>query len=146
MALIDGSPRMADAATVSASDLLMLDREEFTRAVEMSPKIAFAVMASLAERLRSMGDHLEARQGQDVLGRVAGALEELARSQGVAQASGAIRIEARVTHQELADQVGATRESVSRALAQLRQARALKMDARTFIVTSLVKLSQMRER
>ena len=92
-----------------------------------------------------MGDHLEARQGQDVLGRVAGALEELARSQGVAQASGAIRIEARVTHQELADQVGATPERQPRPC-PLRQARALKMDARTLIVTSLVKLSQMRER
>ncbi|MDQ2686450.1 MAG: Crp/Fnr family transcriptional regulator [Armatimonadota bacterium] len=132
LALIDGRPRMADAVTVTACDLLMLDREEFVHCIETSPPIALAVMASLAERLREAADGLEERRSLDVLGRLAQTLLALAEGQGTPpEPSGALRLELALSRQELADRVGTTRESVSRALGRLGQLGAVRVEGRS---------------
>lgn len=142
LSLIDGKPRMADAMTAEASDLLMLDRSAFIRCVEQSPQIALSIMAELADRLRQAGDQLESHKGLDVLGRLSEAILELAKSHGTAAPSGGTRIGVRVTQQEIADQIGATRESVNRALTSLKRVGAIRFEGRTMIVTSLNKLRQ----
>ncbi|HLV81490.1 MAG TPA: Crp/Fnr family transcriptional regulator [Chthonomonadaceae bacterium] len=142
LALIDGKPRMADAVTASPCELLMLDRTEFIRCVEASPRIALGVMASLAERLRQAADHLASRQELDVLGRVSEALLGLAAAHGVAEPSGGKRIAVPITRQQLAEQTGTTRESVSRALSSLKAVQALDTDGRQLIVLNEKKLRQ----
>ncbi len=49
---------------------------------------------------------------------------------------GSKRITHRITQQQLAEQIGATRESVSRALIGLRDVQALRLDGRTLVVLS----------
>ena len=140
MALIDGHPRMADAVTVEPCDLLMLDREEFIRCVEENPRIALGVMASLAERLREAAVQQESQQRLDVLGRVSELLLELARTYGADDPAGGTRIGTRITQQEIAEQIGATRESVNRALSNLKKVGALRSQGRQWIVLSAKKL------
>jgi CRP-like cAMP-binding protein len=142
LALIDGKPRMADAVTTEPSDLLMLDRNGFVSAIEASPRMALAVMSVLADRLRQAAGHLEEHQELDVLGRVAAALLKLTEAHGTPDPAGGTRIEANVTQKQLAEQVAATRESVNRALASLKEARTIRMDGRTIVVTNVKKLSQ----
>ena len=111
LALLDDKPRMASATTVSECLCLTMDREAFRRCLSDTPSMASHVVRTLAERLREAAGALEAVQGLDVLGRLCQALLEVA-------SDGAPR---RVTHQQLADRIGATRESVTRALSSLRK-------------------------
>ena len=142
LALIDDQPRMADAITVSACHLLILNRAEFIHCVETNPKIGLAIMASLAERLRESANRMESHQELGVLGRLSEAILEMVKAHGVTETDGSIRIAARVTQQSLADEIGTTRESVSRALSSLRSVRAIRNEGRTLIVLNLKKLHQ----
>lgn len=134
LALIDGKPRMADAITETSCELLMLEQADFIRCIEASPRIALSVMASLADRLRQDASHLTSRQQLDVLGRVSEALLDLAAAHGVEEPSGGRRITAPVTRKQLAEQIGATRESVSRALSSLKASGAIATSGRQLIV------------
>ena len=139
LALLDGRARMADAVAATRCDLLLLDREPFAWCLENVPKMALPILASLAERLREAADGLERSQTVDVLGRVAAALLAQAEVSGVREESGAVRLGA-VTHRQIADEIGASRETVSRAIASLRQSKALRSEGRALVIVSLAKL------
>jgi CRP-like cAMP-binding protein len=140
MALIDGKPRMADAVTSGPAEVLMLDRDAFVAAVERSPRIAFGVMSYLADRLREAGGQLEERQALDVRGRLAQRLLELAEHAGSPDGSSSILLPPHLTQQQLAEQIGATRETVNRELSRMRDVRAIRMDGRRIVLTDLEKL------
>jgi CRP/FNR family transcriptional regulator, cyclic AMP receptor protein len=142
MALIDGKARMADAATAEPTDLLILDRSDFVRCLEKSPRMALGIMACLADRIRQAADQVKRLQSQDVLGRVCSVLLELAEADGAAASPARITI----TQQELADQVGTTRESVNRALSRLRRQGALEVDGRTLTLLDPERLRGNAER
>ena len=140
LALIDGQPRMADAVTVTACDLLMLDREPFLHCIEDCPAIALAVMTSLAERLREAADDVESHSSLDVLGRLSYTLLTLAEAQGTPEEGNTLQLNLSMSRQELADRVRTTRESVSRALAQLRRLKAIRSEGRLHLILDSAKL------
>ncbi len=80
-----------------------------------TPKIAIQVMEVLCERLRKTDQQVEDLIFLDVYGRVAKKLLELSETHGT-QVDEGIRIEVRLTQQELASMVGASRESVNKVL------------------------------
>ena len=127
LALLDGKPRMASVVTVSDCVCLTIEREAFQQCLRNAPSVSSQIMATLAERLREAADALEAVQELDVLGRLCKALLELTPDYGpnIDGASNADRgtaeITLRITHQQLGDRIGATRESVTRALSGLRK-------------------------
>ena len=118
LALLDDKPRMASATTVSECVCLTMDREAFQQCLRSTPSMASHVVTTLAERLREAADDLESVQGLDVLGRLCKALLEMS-------PDGSPR---RITHQQLADRIGATRESVTRALSGLRKTGLVRTD------------------
>ena len=67
-------------------------------------------------------------------GRIAAALLDLLAVYGEDDPAGGRRITHKITQQQLAEQIGATRESVSRALTSLRDIQALRLDGRTLVV------------
>ena len=144
LALLDGAPRMADAVTASPCDLLILSRDAFVRCVDTSPQIAHSIMRSLAARLREAARHQASQEEQDVTGRIARLL--LDKIDHAAATGGDFPLKARQTHQQMADQIGAARESVSRALADLRRLNILRMEGHRIIVIDLKKLQRQAER
>ncbi|HZP80275.1 MAG TPA: Crp/Fnr family transcriptional regulator [Chthonomonadaceae bacterium] len=142
LAIIDGKPRMADAVTAVPTELLMLDRDAFVQCIQTSPQIAFAVMSYLADRIREAGVQMESRQVLDVRGRLAERLLELAAASGREGADGEVRITARVTQQDLAEQIGTTRETINRELARMKAVQAIRMEGRSIILTNRKKLTQ----
>jgi len=146
MALIDGKPRCADAVTAEACDLLMLDRSDFRWGIESSPRMAFCVLACLADRLRATADRFERYRSQDVLGRVASAILEMWDSQAAADPNGVHSFRRRITQRELADRTGTTRESVNRAMARLKEARVIQCEGRHLVVTDASKLRHYCQR
>lgn len=145
LSLFDGKPRMADAVTAEPCTLLLLEREDFLQCLSEYPQIAVKIMSCLAERLREAGEQLKKQHGLDVLGRVSEMLLELATKYGVEVNEVGIRIKQKITQQEIAERIGATRESVSRSIAGLKEVGAIKMNGREIIVTNLRKLRQNTE-
>jgi CRP/FNR family transcriptional regulator len=140
MSLIDGKPRMADAVTAERSVLLVLEREDFLCCIRESPDVALGIMSYLADRLRDAGDRLENTQTLNVIGRLCARLLELAETHGVADTTGGTRLDAKVSQQRLAEQIGTTRESVNRALGELVRMRAIRKDRRTVVIIDEAKL------
>ena len=143
MALIDGKPRMADVVTAEPTELLSLHRDAFIGCIEKRPKIALRVMAALADRLREAADHFGNFQELDVLGRVSKALWERLKTGAAPEPGGGFRLNAKVTQQQLAAEVAATRESVNRALANLKETGVLCPNTRDIVILDEKRLRQI---
>jgi CRP/FNR family transcriptional regulator, cyclic AMP receptor protein len=114
-ALLDGLPRSADAVALEKVECYSLQRSDFHNIILKNPKIAILVLEALSKRLRNTDQMVEDLIFLDVYGRVAKKLLELADAHGVKTEEG-IRIDVRLTQQELASMVGASRESVNKVL------------------------------
>ena len=134
MALIDGKPRMADVVTTENTELLMLHQDAFIGCIDARPRIALKVMAVLADRLREAANYLEMLQEMDALGRVSGVLYDRFMEGSAPETGGGRRITTKVTQKQLAGEVGATRETVNRALKNLKDTGVIRMDGRAIVV------------
>jgi CRP/FNR family cyclic AMP-dependent transcriptional regulator len=115
LALLDGEPRSANAVAQEACSLFLLRRDDFLRFLVEHPSVAIHLLALVSRKLRHTTQQALDVAFLDVPGRLARALLDLARAQGgenVDRRSQAIR----VTQSELAEMIGATRESTNRWL------------------------------
>ena len=115
-ALLDGLPRSTDAIASERVECYTLQRTDFHNSIMKNPKIAIQAMEVLSKRLRNTNQMVEDLIFLDVYGRVAKKLLELADAHGAKAEDGGIRIEMRLTQQELASMVGASRESVNKVM------------------------------
>ncbi|HXX77690.1 MAG TPA: Crp/Fnr family transcriptional regulator [Ktedonobacteraceae bacterium] len=115
LALLDGLPRSADAIALEKVECYTLQRSDFQKAILKNPKIAILLLEALSKRLRNTNNMVEDLIFLDVYGRVAKKLLELADTHGVKSDDGIV-IDVRLTQQELASMVGASRESVNKVL------------------------------
>ena len=116
LALLDGLPRSTDAIASERVECYTLQRTDFHNAIMKNPKIAIQALEVLSKRLRNTNQMVEDMIFLDVYGRVAKKLVELADAHGAKAEDGGIRIEMRLTQQELASMVGASRESVNKVM------------------------------
>ena len=112
--LIDGQPRSASAVTMEESTLLIVSKERFRECLAENPEIAERVMVSLTQRLRDADRKIEGLALHDVYSRLARTLSELSLEQ-----DGKYVLQQRLTHQDLANMVGASREMITRILRDL---------------------------
>ncbi|TAG28476.1 MAG: Crp/Fnr family transcriptional regulator [Burkholderiales bacterium] len=117
MSLIDNEPHSATVRAEVQTDVLMLGRLEFARCLPENTSMAYAVMKGLVQRLRSADRKIESLALMDVYGRVARALIEAADT----DAEGNNFIRDKVSRQDLAKMVGASREMVSRVMKDLEE-------------------------
>ena len=115
MSLIDNEPHSATVRAEIQTDVLVLGRQEFARCLPENSSMAYALMKGLVHRLRQADRKIESLALMDVYGRVARALLEFA----VADADGHAVIRDKVSRQDLAKMVGASREMVSRVMKDL---------------------------
>ena len=114
LALIDESPRSASVSTLETASLSLVSKAAFEQCIKKDPEIALKLMRVLARRIRSLTDSVKNLALLDVYGRVARLLENLAISKNGVQV-----IEQRLTHQDIANMVGASREMISRIMKEL---------------------------
>ena len=115
MSIIDGNPHSASVSAEVQTDVLVLGRAEFTRCLAENSSMALALMRGLVKRLRHANRRIESLALLDVYGRVARALLELAET----DAQGRLVIRDKISRQDLAKVVGASREMVSRVMKDL---------------------------
>ena len=144
MALVDDSPRSADAYTDGPCDLLILDRADFLYCLERSPKLALSIIGCLARRIREAANKQAERQSLDVLGRLAAFLLTEMETASVEDPRGR-RLLSRVTQQEVAERIDTSRETVNRGLARLRETGAISQDGRQIVVINAAKLKRLAQ-
>lgn len=115
LSLIDGRPRSAHVVSTLASSLLVLRRADFRRQVDQSPAVAWGLMIELSRRLRQADGTIGSLVLLDVPGRVAKVLLEHATPGEPAT------LVKQLTHQTIAHMIGASRETVSRAMAEFQE-------------------------
>ena len=113
LSLIDGQPRSAHVIAVEDTQLVVLRREDFRKRVDQSPALAWALLTALSRRLRRADEQIGRLVLLDVHGRIAKLLLDNAGPDGV--------IEKRLTHQTIAQMIGASRETVSRAMREFQE-------------------------
>ena len=117
MSLIDNEPHSASVRAEVQTDVLMLGRVEFARCLPENTSMAYAVMKGLVQRLRHADRKIESLALMDVYGRVARALIEASTT----DTEGLVIIRDKVSRQDLAKMVGASREMVSRVMKDLEE-------------------------
>jgi len=117
MSLIDDEPHSATVSAEIQTDTLVLSRAEFARCMPENDSMSYAVLRGLVKRLRHADRKIESLALMDVYGRVARALLESATVDG----AGSAVIRDKVSRQDLAKMVGASREMVSRVMKDLEE-------------------------
>ena len=117
MSIIDNEPHSATVRAEVQTDVLMLGRAEFARCLTENASMALVVMRGLVKRLRHADRKIESLALLDVYGRVAHALLDFA----VADAQGQLLVKDKISRQDLAKMVGASREMVSRVMKDLEE-------------------------
>ncbi len=115
LAVLDGEPRSADAVAMERTETLMLLRADFLQALDQHSELAKRIIVLLSHKLRQTNELLSDLVFYDVPGRLAKRLLDLAEAHGVTKPKGT-EIAIPLTQQELANMIGATRESVNRVL------------------------------
>ena len=114
MGLIDGSPRSADVVASENCVLLVIAKADFTRALAENVDLGLNIMKSLVLRLREANHKIESLALLDVYGRVAKLLFDMSEKE-----NGVRIVKTKVSRQDMAKMVGASREMVSRVMRDL---------------------------
>lgn len=141
MALFDPSPRSTSATAVSEARLAGLKHENLRKVITRSPEVSAQLLQALARRLRRTNENLADLVFSDVPGRVAKALLDLADRFGRPATDG-ILVAHELTQEELAQLVGASRETVNKALAEFVQRGWIRLEARAVVILDLQRLKQ----
>jgi CRP/FNR family cyclic AMP-dependent transcriptional regulator len=133
MALLDNEPRSATAIAVEDSELLSLHRTDFQSVLTENRSITSALIKSLTARLRKANHQISTLALLDVYGRVARVIAEMARDEGRRLRDGRIAFR-RATHQEIANRIGTTRETVTRMLKDLERQGLIHVEGKELVV------------
>ncbi len=125
-----GDGRQVTAQACEPSRVLAVRREAFQNFLEQYPAASFVVNDVLACRLRNLGSVIQSLVENDVNERVAQLLVRLSANYGRSLANGDICLDIRITHQDMANMIGSTRQSVTSALNRLRRRGILIFDAK----------------
>ncbi len=112
MSLIDGKSHSASVKTEIQTDVLVLSHDEFVRCLTENQTIAVWIMKGLVQRLRKSSEKVSSLALMDVYGRVAKVLVDAAQPKGEPD----LMICDKMTRQDIAKMVGASREMVSRVM------------------------------
>lgn len=133
--VFDGGPYPASGRTVEDSEVYFLSMEDFQRLYREHPEISDAVIRNLGQRLRDLVRVVERISLRSVPGRVAKTLLERAEREGVARDGGSFDLPG--TQSDLAHLLATSRESVARALGDLRRKGIISTEGRRITIRSL---------
>ncbi len=132
LALLDDSTRSASVRTVEKSSFCIIYKEDFSRVLDAHPDITRKLIRNLAARVRKLTADVKSLALQDVYGRVANVLTGLAEERG----DGTQYIPEKLTQQDIADRVGASREMVARILKDLTIGDYIRFEGRHIIINA----------
>ncbi len=139
LSLFDPVPRTASATAVTDAELAGLTHDDVRAWLSTRPEVAIHLLRALAQRLRRINEVKADLVFTDVPGRVAKALLDLAERFGVPNSEG-IQVNHDLTQEELAQLVGASRETVNKALADFAARGWVQLAAKSVLVVDTDRL------
>jgi CRP/FNR family cyclic AMP-dependent transcriptional regulator len=130
LSVFDPGPRSSTATAVTPCELRVLEHDELTQWLTGRPEVARGLLGQLASRLRRANENAADLVFSDVPGRVAKALLDLAKRFGEQRDEG-IHVHHDLTQEELAQLVGASRETVNKALADFAARGWIRLEPRS---------------
>ena len=141
LSLFDPGARTATATAVAETQLIALGHDDLNLFLAGRPAVAATMLAALARRLRRTNEALADLVFTDVPGRVAKALLDLSNRFGRPAEDGVL-VHHDLTQEELAQLVGASRETVNKALADFASRGWIKLEARAVVLMDVERLKR----
>jgi CRP/FNR family cyclic AMP-dependent transcriptional regulator len=141
LSLFDPGPRTSTATAVTDVRMLSLGHDKVVPWITQHPQVALQLLARLAQRLRRNYEVVGDLVFSDVPGRVAKALIDLGERFGKETTEG-LYVNHDLTQEELAQLVGASRETVNKALADFAGRNWIRLDGRAVLVLDQERLSK----
>jgi CRP/FNR family transcriptional regulator len=126
MALIDGHFRSASVQAVKRTTMYVIERNKFNGLINKYPQIALKIIFVLSERLREANDEITNLAFKSVEERLFFELKKLGETFGIKKDDG-VWISEKITHQELAELIGTTRETITKYLGKMLEEGTIKM-------------------
>ena len=140
--VLEDAPRSTSAETLDDALICVIPRKDFDQYLAMHPTVMFKLTKLIGLRLKKIQSRVEDLVFRDVPARLAHLLVELSKTEGVAEKQG-IRLKVKLTHQEMANLIGCSRETVSSTLGQFRDEGLIQLDGRTMTILDLKGLSRL---
>jgi CRP/FNR family cyclic AMP-dependent transcriptional regulator len=135
MALVKpGLLRSATAETLENTELYVLRRSDFEQLLEKNNKMALQMLWFTMERLRNANEQIQDLTFLNVRARILKILLRLSKEHGKLLPNGEMLINLKLTHQQIADLVGAVRETVSKILLELQEEALITIDQKKIIL------------
>ena len=131
MSLFDQEPRSASVKALTDVRILALARNDFLNVLQRSSGLALAVIQEITRRLRQVDEQASSLSFQRVKERTQGLLTRLARDDCGREGRLATPV---LTHQQIADMIGTSRETVTRAVKGLKAEGWLEQEGKRYLV------------
>ncbi|MGD2139520.1 MAG: Crp/Fnr family transcriptional regulator [Burkholderiales bacterium] len=129
LALFDDEPRSASIMALEQCKVMIITKSQLREAIVEDPDIGFSLLHGLAKRVRILTENVRTMALLDVFGRLVKTLYMLAEEQ-----EGQLVIDQRLTQQDLANRIGASREMVSRIMHDLTEGGYLSIKSRRITI------------
>jgi CRP/FNR family cyclic AMP-dependent transcriptional regulator len=136
MGLLDDSPRSASVVTLEACELLTISKTDFKRSLSENFELSLTVMRGLVKRLREADQKIGSLALMDVYGRVARLLLEMAE-----EVDGENVVVKKLSKQDIAKMIGASREMVSRVMKDLQMGGYIEVRGRSIVLRNNILLA-----
>lgn len=141
LSLFDPGLRASTATALTDAVVLGLSNEQLMPWLAGRPEVAAALLQALARRLRRTNEAMADLVFSDVPGRVAKALMDLGEKFGTVTTDGLL-VTHDMTQEELAQLVGASRETVNKALADFTQRGWIRLESRQVVILDVERLGR----
>jgi CRP/FNR family cyclic AMP-dependent transcriptional regulator len=133
LTLAGETERETNASALEDSFICTVARDDFEKFLKMRPALTFTITKWIGVRLRKIENRFENLIFQDVRARIHSLLQDLAEKYGKDVPAGR-KITIKLSHQELANLIGATRETVTFELNKMKKLGDLIVDGKEFIL------------
>jgi len=140
--VLDDSPRDSMAEALEDTSLCVMRRQDFESLLKRRPDLTVRLTKLIGLRLKRIENRVEDLVFKDVPSRLAGLLLQLSQEFGVKEERG-LRLHTKVTHQEMANLIGSTRETVTATLGDFRRAGLVELDRHEIIIKNLQGLANL---
>lgn len=140
--VLEDAPRSTSAEALDDALICVIPRKDFDHYLAMHPNVTVRLTKLIGLRLKKIQSRIEDLVFRDVPARLAHLLSELSKSDGVGEKQG-VRLKVKLTHQEMANLIGCSRETVSATMGLFRDQGLIQMDGRTITILKPDALSRL---
>ncbi|MEW6724504.1 MAG: Crp/Fnr family transcriptional regulator [Bacillota bacterium] len=140
--LFDGGPYPATAEVIQCGEIAFLRNSDLEDAVRANPELAIRLIRLLNRRLKTAQNRIRDLALKDTFTRTASLLTQLAEANGLVPEAG-VEVEVDLSRQDLGAMIGTSRETVTRALSELKRMKVIDLTPNGFVILDPKRLTSL---